>query len=122
MDLGLFFLEQPDQFVVLLDGFEWFHKDGLSAGTRAVDHALNATFLLDLHRNDESLTADGDEFILHRPAFGQLAQIAAQRLLDLALLLLDLAADAAEFRGSTIVKRAVGKDLVMELAQETVKS
>jgi len=32
MDLGLFFIQQADQVVVLLDGFERLHEDGLPAG------------------------------------------------------------------------------------------
>ena len=67
MDLGLLFIQQADQFVVLLDGFERLDKDGLSAGTGAVNYALHAAFLLDFYRDDETLAADGDEFVLHAP-------------------------------------------------------
>jgi hypothetical protein len=55
-------------------------------------------FCSTLDRDDEALAADGDQFILHRAAFGEFAQIAAQRFLNLPLLLFDLAADAAQFR------------------------
>ena len=50
--------------------------------TGAVDHALHAPALLGLHGNDEALAADGDEFVLHGAAFGEPAQVAAQRFLD----------------------------------------
>src|ERR1035441_203455 len=118
MDLGLFFIEQPDEFVVLLDGFERLDEYGLSAGTGAVDYALDAAFLLDFHRDDETLAADGDEFVLDGAAFGEFPQVAAQRFLDLTLLLLDLTANAVQFGRSAIVQSAVGKNLVAKGAQE----
>ena len=118
MDLALFFIQQAHQFVILLDGFERLDKHGLSAGTGAVHHALHAAFLLDFYRDDEALAADGDQFVLHRAAFGEFPQVAAQRFLDLALLLLDLAANAAQFGRRAIVERAVGQNLVAERAQE----
>ena len=118
MDLGLFFIQQANEFVVLLDGFEGLDKDGLSAGTGAVDDALDAAFLLDFHRDHETLAADGDQFILHGATFGEFAKVAAQRFLDLPFLLLDLAANAAQFGRSAIVERAVGQNLVVERAQE----
>ena len=40
MDLRLFFIQQTDEFVVLLDRFEGLDEDCLSAGTCAVDDAL----------------------------------------------------------------------------------
>ena len=114
MDLGLFFIQQAHQFVVLLDGFERLDKDGLSAGTGAVHHALHAALLLDFYRDHEALAADGDQFVLHRAAFGEFPQVAAQRFLNLAFLLLDLAANAAQFGRRAIVERAVGQNLVAE--------
>src|SRR5580704_5377760 len=60
MNLGEFIVEQPYQFVVLVDGFERLNKYGLAAGTRSVNHALHAAFLLDLYRNHEALTAYRD--------------------------------------------------------------
>src|SRR6266478_3845622 len=118
MNLGLFFIEQAYQFVVLLDGFERLDKDGLSAGTGAVHDALHAAFLLDFHRNHKTLAADGNQFILYRPALGEFAQVAAERFLNLTLLFFGVAANAAKFGGRTIVERAVGKDLVVKRAQE----
>src|SRR5258707_166734 len=118
MNLGLFFIQQADEFVVLLDGFERLDKDGLSAGTGAVDDALHAAFLLDFYRDHETLAADGNEFILHGPAFGEFAQVAAEGFLDLTLLLLCLSANAAQFGGSAIIECAVGQDLVTKRTQE----
>src|SRR4029077_7293279 len=68
MDLGLFFIEQTDKFVVLLDGFERLEKDRLAARTGAVDDALYAPFLLDFDRDHKALAADGDELVLHGAA------------------------------------------------------
>src|ERR1019366_4279711 len=118
MNLGEFFIQQAHQFVVLLDGFERLDKNGLSAGTGAVHDALHAALLLDFHRNHKTLAADGDQFVLHGPAFGEFPQVAAQRFLNLTLLLLDLTANAAQFGGSAVVESAVGQDLVAERAQE----
>src|SRR5277367_6619912 len=38
MHLELFFIQQADEFVVLLDGFEGLDEYGLSAGTGSVDY------------------------------------------------------------------------------------
>ena len=119
MNLGEFFIQQPHQFVVLLDGFERLDEDGLATGTGAVDDALHAAFLLDLHGDDETLAADGDEFVLHGAAFGEFPENSAERFLDQPLLFLDLAADAAQLGRSPVVERAVGQDLVAEGAQES---
>src|SRR5208337_4377750 len=81
-------------------------------------HALHAAFLLDFDRDHKTLAANGNEFILHGAAFGEFSQVAAQRFLDLALLLLDLTANAAELGRRSIVEGAVGQDLVAERAQE----
>src|SRR5260370_27864024 len=115
MNLRLFFIQQADEFVVLLDGFEWLDKDGLSAGTDAVHDALHTALLLDFHRDHKTLAADGDQFVLQGAAFGEFPQVAAQRFLDLTLLLLDLTANAAVLGRSTIVERAAGQVLVSEL-------
>ncbi len=118
MNLGEFFIQQADQFVVLLDGFERLDEDGLSAGTGAVHYALHAAFLLDFDRDHETLAADGDQFVLHGSAFGEFPQVAAQRFLYLTLLLFDFTANTAQLGRSAIVERAVGQDLVVERAQE----
>src|SRR6202521_5940655 len=103
MDLGWFFIQQTDQFIFLLYGLERFDEDSLSAGTGAVHDALDAAFLLDFYRDHETLAADGDQFVLHGPAFGEFAQVAAQRFLNLTLLSLVIAANAAQFGRCTIV-------------------
>ncbi len=74
MNLGELFVEQADEFVILIDGFEGFDVDGLAARAGAVDDSLYAAFLLDLDGDDEAFAADGDEFVLHGPAFGEAAQ------------------------------------------------
>jgi len=118
MDLGLLFVEQAYQLVILINGFERLDEYGLSAGTGAVDHALDTAFLLHLYRNHETFAADGDEFVLHRAAFGEFAQIAAQRLLNLALLLFGFTANSAQFSRGAIVECAVGQNLVMKGPQK----
>src|ERR1035441_5339119 len=118
MDFGLFLIQQANQFVVLLDGFERLDKDGLSAGTGSVHDSLDAAFLLDFHRDHETLATDGDQFVLHGAALGEFAQVTAQRLLNLTLLLFNLAAEAAEFGGGAVVERAVGQNLVAKGTKE----
>ena len=98
MNLDELFFEQADEFVVLLDGFKRLDVDGLAAGAGAVDDALHAAFLLDFDGDHETLAADGDEFVLDGAAFGEAAQVAAQRILNGAALLFDLAADAGAVR------------------------
>ncbi len=118
VDLGLLFIEQPHQFVVLFDGLKRLDKYRLPAGTCAVDHALHTAFLLDFDWDYEALAAYGDQLILHRAALGQPAQIAAQGLLDRSPLALDLAPDSGQFGRGPVFERAVRLDLVAEASQE----
>src|SRR5580698_10762258 len=118
MNLSLFFIEQADQFIVLLDGLERLDKNGLSTGAGAMNYALDAPLLLDLHRDYETLAANGDQFVLNGAAFGEPPQVAAQRFLNLATLFFHLAADAREIGRSFVVQSAVGENLVAETAQE----
>src|ERR1700689_3110923 len=75
MNLGELFVEQADEFVVLLDSFEGLDVDGLAAGAGAVNYALDAPFLLDLDGDDEAFAADGYEFVLPGAAFGEAGEI-----------------------------------------------
>ncbi len=118
VNLGQFFFQQAHEFVVLLDGFQGLDEDGLAAGTGAVDDSLHAAFLLDLHGDDEAFAADGDEFVLHGAAFGEAAEISTERFLNRAALFFDLAADAGQFGRGFVFERAVGLNLVAEVAQE----
>ena len=83
-----------------------------------MDYALHAAFLLDFDGDDEAFAADGDEFILHRAAFGEAAQIAAQGFLNRAALLFDLATNARQLGRGLVFERSIGLDLVAEPAQE----
>src|SRR5216683_6053976 len=69
MNLGLLFIEQADELVVLLDGFERFDEYGLSGRRRTVDDARYLPFELGFDRNDKSVAADGDEIFLGAAAF-----------------------------------------------------
>src|SRR5579883_2750172 len=118
VDLGLFFVEEANEVVVLLDGVERLDEDGLSAGAGAVYDAGDAAFQLDLDGDDEALAADGDQLVLHGAAFGETAEVATQRLLDEAFLLFDVAADAGELGRGLVVEGAVGLDLIAEGAED----
>ena len=39
MNLGLLFLDQANQFIILLDGFQRLNEDRLAGRTGAVNHA-----------------------------------------------------------------------------------
>jgi hypothetical protein len=118
VDFALFVFEQADKLVVLLDGFQRLDKDGLAAGTGAVDDALDAALLLDLDRDDEAVAADSDQFVLQGIAFREAAKITAQRVLDGAALLLDLAADGGEGGRGVVIESSVGRELVGEIVEE----
>ena len=94
VDLGLLVVQQPHQVVVLLDGLQRLDEDGLPARRRSVGHALHAPTLFDLHRDHEAIPANRDQLVLHGPALREPAQVAAQRFLNRAFLLLDVAPDA----------------------------
>src|SRR5215470_9897962 len=78
----------------------------------------HAPFLLDLYRDDETLATDGDQFILHRTAFSQPAEIAAQGFLNRAPLFLYVATDASQFRRGTVLQSPVGLNLVAERTEK----
>ena len=118
MDLGQLFVQQAHQFVVLLDGFQRLDEYRLPAGRRSVGDALHAPALLGLHRNDEAVAANGDEFVLHGAAVGELSQVRPQRFVNGPPLPLDVAANARQLRRGAVVERAVGQDLVAEVMQQ----
>ena len=64
MDLGLLFLDEADQFVVLFDGLERLDVNRLPRGAGAVDHAADAPLELAADGNDEAVAADGDKVFL----------------------------------------------------------
>ena len=64
MDFGLLFLDEADQLVVLLDGFEGFDVHCLAGGAGAVDYAADAALELAADGDDEAVAADGDEVFL----------------------------------------------------------
>ena len=64
VDFGLLFVEQADEFVVLLDGFHRLDEDGLAGRRRPVDNAGDLALELGLDRDDEALAADGDDVLL----------------------------------------------------------
>ncbi len=97
MDFGLFFFEEADEFVVLLDGFERLDVDGLARRTGAVDNAGDAALEFAANGNDEPVATDGDEVFLCGTFAGELAQRGAEGFFDGSLLALLLAADAIEF-------------------------
>ncbi len=118
VDLALLVFEEADKFVVLLDGFQGLDEDGLAAGAGSVDDALDAALLLGFDGDDEAVAADGDQLVLQGVAFGEAAEIAAQRVLDGAALLFDLAADGGQGGRGVVVEGSVGRKLVGEVAQE----
>ena len=118
VDLGLFFVEEADEFVVLLDGFEGFDEDGLAGGRRAVDDAGDVALELGFDGDDEAVAANGDEVVLGAAAFAEAAEGFAEALFDGAVLAFHGAADAAEFGGGVVVEAAVGFDLAAEQAEE----
>jgi hypothetical protein len=114
MDFRLLVFQQADQIVVLLDGLQRFDEYRLSAGRGSMGDALHAPALLRLHRDDEAFAANGDQLFLNRTALGKPPQIGAQRLLDGALLLLDLAPDSRQLGRGPVIQSTVGQDLVAE--------
>src|ERR1700739_542684 len=98
MDFSLLFVQQSNQFIVLLDGLQRLNKNRLAAGTGAMDYSLHAALLLDLDRDHETLAANGHQLFLNGAAFGEMPQIITQRVLDGAFLLFDIAANARQLR------------------------
>ncbi len=118
VNLGLFFVEETDEFVVLLDGLEGFDEDGLAGGGRAVDDAGDLAFELSFDGDDEAVAADGDEVVLGAAPFAEAAQGLAEALFDGAVLAFHGAANAAEFGGGVVVEAAVGFDLAAQIDGE----
>jgi len=83
-----------------------------------VDHAVHPSFLFNFDGDHKPLAADGDQLILRRSALGELAQIASQRALDLALLAFDFLPQTRELGLGTIIERAVGEDLAAKESEK----
>ncbi len=115
---GLLFVVQTHQLVVLLNRFQRLDEHCLAAGRRSVRHSLHSPALLDFYGNDKALAANRDQLFLDRAPFRQPPQIRAQRLLDRPLLLFDLPTNAGQLGRSPVIQRAVGQDLVAEIAQQ----
>ena len=118
VNLGLLFVQQANQFIVLLDGLQGLDENRLPAGTGPVHHSLNAPPLLNLDRNHETLAADRYQLFLNGAALRETAQVIAQRILDGALLFLNVASNTRQFRGGAIVQRAVRQDLAAKEPQK----
>jgi hypothetical protein len=114
VDLGLLLVEQADELVVLLDGFEGLDEDGLPGRGRPVDNAGDAALELHFDRDDEAVAANGDEVILCAAAFAEATQRPAEALFDSAVLALHGAADAAQLGGGVVAEAAVGLDLAAQ--------
>ena len=121
MDLGLFFIQQTDELVVLLDGFERLDKDGLAGGGAAVNDAGDAALELGFDGDDETLAADGDEVLvrgLGGTLFAQGTGGAAEGGLDGAVLLFHGPADAAKLGAGVVRERAIGLDFAAQGAEK----
>ena len=70
VNLGQLVLKEANQVVVELDGFKRLQVNGLPRGGRAVDDARNAPLRFRFDRDDETVAADGDEFVLRGAGFG----------------------------------------------------
>jgi hypothetical protein len=114
----LFFVEEANEFIVLLDGLEGFNEDGLARGGRTVDDSGHLTLELGLDWDDKTIAADGNEVVLSAPAFSQATERLAETLFDRAMLAFHGAADAAEFGRCVVVEAAIGFNLATQEAEE----
>ncbi len=64
VDFCLFFFDEADELVVLLDGFERFDVDSLPGGTDPVNDTGDAALEFAADGDDEAVAADGDEVFL----------------------------------------------------------
>ena len=110
MDFSLFFFEEADELVVLLDGFEGFDVDGLAGRAGAMNDAGDAALELRADGDDEAVAANGDEVFLGGAVGGELAEGGAEGLFDDALLTLLVAADAVKLGRGVVGEGAVGLD------------
>ena len=78
MDFGLFFFEEANELVVLLDGFKGFDEHCLAGGAGAVDDAGDAALELGADRDDKAIAANGDEVFLRGALGGELAESSAE--------------------------------------------
>ena len=106
----MLFFDEADELVVLLDGFEWLHVDGLAGGACAVDDSGDAALEFRADGDDEAVASDGDEVFLGCAVGGELAQGGTEGFFNLALLALLVAADAVKFGRRVVGEGAVGLD------------
>jgi hypothetical protein len=118
VDFGLFFVEEANQLIVLLDGLEGFDEDGLTGGGRTVNDAGNLPFELGFDGYDEAVTPNCDEVILGAAAFGEAAERFAEAFFDSAMLALHRAADTAELVRGVVVEGAVRFDFATKETED----
>ena len=83
-----------------------------------MDHSIHFAALLGLYRNYKALTTNRDQLFLDCAAFGQMAEIAAQRVLNKPLLFFHVATDARQLRRGAVVECAIRRNFVAEEAQQ----
>src|SRR2546423_9623186 len=98
MHLSQFVFQQAYQFVVLLDRLQWLYENCLAAGTCPMHHALHASFVFSLDRNNEAFTPHCHSFPLLGSALAQPPQITLEGLLYGSSLFLNFTPYACQFR------------------------
>src|SRR6202035_4351887 len=116
-DLVLLFFAQANQLIVQVDGLERLDEERVSAAAGAVDDAVNLALLARDYRHHETIVAKRDELFLQCSVVVMSAQKSFERNLDLALLLVDIAAQALQRHAGIVGQRRVGKDLAAEVAE-----
>ena len=114
MNLGLLFIEQTHELVVLLDGFKRLDEHGRAARRRAVNDTWNAALELRLDRDDEALAAHGDDVFLRAAFLAQAVGGLAQAGLDGAMLRFHGPTNALQLRAGLVGERAVRLDLAAQ--------
>ena len=112
------FFGEAHQLVIQVDGLDGLDEQGGAAGAGAVDDAIELAALAGDDGHDEALVADGDEFLLQNALIAVGTEKALERLLNGALLALDIAAQAVERHAGMIGHTAVGQYLAFEIFEE----
>ena len=121
VDFAVFLFLESDEFVVEIDGFERFQKEGLAGVGRSVDDAGEFAALPGDDGDDEAVVANRYVLFLQDAFVAVGADEPVEGIVNRPALLFHFAADAVEMGAGGIEDGAVGGDFTFEDFEERIE-
>jgi len=118
MHLGLLFIQQPHQLVVLFNRLQRLNKHRLPARARTMHHAADLALELRLHWNHKPFAANSNQRILRTARFRKLRQRTPQAVFNRTMLPLHRPANPSQLRRRIIAQASIGFNLPTQKPQQ----